>query len=198
VEAPFHNINRQVGVTVSLEINEARRAVMNAAAVGSSWRWKGPKRWYWIMPALAGLYCFGVTITPTWRSGYYIAALRAFETLQESAESSMSLPFKRFPFYVHRFSPGWSQVWIRSLVHIWGKASLAHVWEDLTLDLEGLSDLERARLNDQTNQWTTPEPSKNFRVAMQFEVRQALACRDQATNWSLSDIWKQTASLPTA
>ena len=36
MEAPFHNINRQAGVTMSLEINEARRAVMNAAAVGSA------------------------------------------------------------------------------------------------------------------------------------------------------------------
>jgi len=77
VEAPFHNINRQVGVTVSLEINEARRAVMNAAAVGSSWRWKGPKRWYWIMPALAGLYCFGWRLPRPDGQGYYIAALRA-------------------------------------------------------------------------------------------------------------------------
>ena len=62
MEAPFHNINRQVGVTVSLEINEARRAVMNAAGLNDG---KARNGCHWIMPALAGLNCFRVTITPT-------------------------------------------------------------------------------------------------------------------------------------
>jgi len=49
--------------------------------VGPSWMprpWghlnygKAPKRWYWIMPALAGLYCFGWRLPPpTWRSGLF-------------------------------------------------------------------------------------------------------------------------------